>query len=66
MMRPTFRVREVRVEKDMTQAELIERSGVNKNTVIALENNTAVNVTVKTLAAIADALGVKVDDIVNF
>lgn len=57
-MSADFRLRDVRIEKGMTQEELAERSGVHRDTIQKLETDqrTARPATVKKLA---DALGVE-------
>lgn len=57
------KLREFRLAKRMTQAELAEKSGVSRATIVALEANTAGNTTSKTLLNIARALGETVDRI---
>lgn len=44
----------------MTQEELAEKSGISRQTIIALESNKKANVTVGVLRRIATALGVPV------
>lgn len=44
----------------MTQEELAEKSGISRQTIIALESNKKANVTVGVLRRIATALGVSV------
>ena len=47
----------------LTQDELAKASGVSRATICNLENDTAENVTVKTLTKLADALGMTVREI---
>lgn len=56
-------LRAVREARGITQADLSEKSGISRQTIIALENKESYNVTSKTLVAIADALGVAVQDL---
>jgi len=58
-------IKRIREEKNMTQEELSNKSGVNRTTIIALESGKNVNVTVKTLKAIAEVLGKEVDELFN-
>lgn len=57
------RIREIREQKGMTQEELALKSGVSRQTISAIENETERSVLSKTLVAIADALGTTVDKI---
>ena len=56
-----YKIREVREEKNMTQAELSKKSGVSRGTISALENGTSRATTTKTLTKIARALDTTVD-----
>ena len=58
-----YRIKELRDKIKMSQQELVQKSGVSRGTISALENGTARATTTKTLLAIADALGVTVDQI---
>ena len=58
-----YKVKEVRIEKKMTQEELAEKSGVSRGTIVALEKDSEYITTTKTLLMIAAALGVSVEDI---
>lgn len=58
-----YKIKEIREQKDMTQEELAEKSGVSRVTISGLENGTDRNTTSKTLIRIASALGVTVDQI---
>ena len=57
------RLKEVRENCKLTQDELARASGISRATICNLENNTAENVTVKTLTKLADALGMTVREI---
>lgn len=57
------RIREVRMEKGMTQAQLAERSGLCRSYIMSIEAGQR-NPTVKTVTAIAEALGVSVKELV--
>ena len=52
-----------REARGISQAELSRESGVDAQTVSALENNEARNLTSKLLVALADALKVTVDEL---
>lgn len=57
-----YKIREVREAKNISQEELSQKSGVSRSIISALENGKT-NTTSKTLAKIARALGVSVDQI---
>ena len=57
------RLRELRKEKNMTQEELSEKSGVSRAIIWRLEQDENHNATSKTLFRIAEALGVTVDSL---
>lgn len=58
-----YRLREVRIERGMSQTELAKKSGVARATIWKLETDTAADTTTKTLLRLAEALGVSVTDI---
>lgn len=58
-----YRLKEIREQAKMTQEELERRSGISRQTISAIENNTAKNVLVGTLLALAKALDTTVDKI---
>lgn len=58
-----YNVKEVREQKGMTQEELAEKSGISRQTISAIENDTRYSAGVATLAAIARALGTTVDEL---
>ena len=59
-----YRLREIREEKNMTQEELAEKSGVSRATIWAIESKAgATNTTTKTLLRLANALEVEMDDL---
>lgn len=58
-----FRIRELRESKRMSQEELSLKSGVNRTTISALENNAIDSTTTRTLLAIADALEVAIEEL---
>lgn len=59
----TIKLKEIRIEKQLTQEELAAKSNVSRQTIAAIENNPAYNVTYKTLIALADALEITVDQL---
>lgn len=59
------RLRETRRAKDMTQAELADASGVSRATIAQIEAGDHSNVTLNTLANLAEALDVTVAYLVS-
>lgn len=59
----TLNLKAVREAHGFTQADLSRRSGISRQTIIALENDDEYNVTSKTMVALADALEVTVQDL---
>ena len=57
------RVKYYREKKNMSQAQLESTSGVSRVTISELENNEDYDVKIKTMIAISDALGEKVQDV---
>jgi DNA-binding XRE family transcriptional regulator len=55
-------IKERREELKMTQEELAIKSGISRQTISSLENGKYDNVLMSTLAAIAAALGITVED----
>ena len=58
-----LRIKEIREEKHMTQEELVNKSGISRQTISAIENGKTTNVKSGTLIALAEALGTTLDDI---
>ena len=58
-----YKIKELRLNKGLTQEELASESGVNRTTIVQLETGEEVNVTAKTLKKIAKCLGVDVKEI---
>ena len=58
-----FKVKEVRLAKNISQDELSKASGVSRQTISDLERGEVVNTTTATLSKLAEALGCKVGDI---
>lgn len=58
-----YRVKEIREQKNMTQEELEQRSGISRQTISAIENGKAGNVTVATLRALANGLDTTINNL---
>lgn len=58
-----YRVRELRLNKNMSQYELAAKSNLSRRTIIKIENGETLNVSIKTLISIAHALDVSVNDL---
>lgn len=58
-----YRIKELREEKQMTQEELSEKSGVSRSIISKLEQEKPVNMLTDTLSKIANALDVKVSSL---
>lgn len=58
-----YKIREIREQKNMTQEELAEKSGVSRVTISMLENQIDRATSTKTLLKIAEALDTTVDQI---
>ncbi len=58
-----YKVRELRKKKRMSQAELAEKSGVSRATIIAIEKDDNKIVSSATLVKLATALGTTVERI---
>ena len=56
-----YRIKEIREQRNMTQEELSDRSGVSRGTISALETGSSRATTTKTLMNIARALGVTIE-----
>lgn len=56
-------LKEIRTNRKVSQAELAEKSGVSRQTIIAIENGTRISVTTNTLVKLAKALDCSVEDI---
>lgn len=59
----SYRIKEVRKEKNLTQEELAKKAGVARGIIIRLESNKGYNTSTETLNKIANALGCNVSDI---
>ena len=58
-----YKLKEIRQSKEMSQKELATLSGVPRATICGIETGVKDNVTVKTLHALAEALGVHLSDL---
>ena len=58
-----YRIKQLREERNMTQTELAQKSGVCRATIWALESGVSKVTTTKTLGKIAEALDVKFDNL---
>lgn len=59
----SYRIKEIREQKEMTQEELETKSGISRQTISALENDKLQDAKVGTLVAIANALGTTIDNL---
>lgn len=57
------KIRDIRILRGMTQEQLAQKSGVSRVSISMIETGKIANVSSKTLRALADALGVSLDDI---
>ena len=57
------RLKEVREERNISQVKLAEMSGVSRQTISKIEADPAAVFKVDTLQALANALGVSIEDI---
>lgn len=58
-------IRKYRKKKGVSQDKLSKIAGVTYNTIIKIESGATSNPRVETLKQIADALGVKIDDLIK-
>lgn len=58
-------IRQIRLEKKLTQEQLADLAGVSENTIVTLESG-KLNTTVATCFDIAKALGVEPKDLFDF
>ncbi len=61
-----MKLKEVRLEKQMTQHDLASRCDVTRSKISELESNEAANLTLTTLFELAEGLGVKPKDLLDF
>jgi len=59
------KIRNKRIELGLTQEQLAIKAGIPYTTLSKIENELVKNPTVNTLKKIADALGFKIDDLLN-
>lgn len=59
-----LRVREFREKNKLSQQELSRRSGVKQPVISDIESGKIINPQINTVAALAEALGVNLDDII--
>lgn len=59
------RIRDLRIEKKMSQEELSAKSGVSRTTISNIENGEEKNVLMSTLLRIATALETTVDNLIS-
>lgn len=60
------KIKENREEAGLTQQELAEKAGCSRQFINMLENNTEINVSLKTISQIAAALNKTIDDLIFF
>lgn len=58
-----FKIKELREKAGLSQAELSKESGVSRNLIARLESGSLTNTTTDTLFKIANALGVRVEQL---
>ena len=58
-------IKRVRNKLDLTQDDLVRKSGVKHTTLIKIESNVVVNPSVQTVTKIAKALGVSIEDLIK-
>lgn len=56
-------VKAKREERDLTQEELSEKSGISRGSIALYESNAVSNITVKNLEALANALECRIEDL---
>lgn len=57
------RLKELRTERGLSQEKLAEKSDISRTTISKIENNEEVVMTTRTIAKLADVLGVNPSDI---
>lgn len=58
-----FKIKELRKKAGLSQTELSKKSGVSQNLIARLESGSLTNTTTDTLFKIANALGVRVEQL---
>lgn len=56
-------IKKIRTKKGLTQDDLVRKSGVKHTTLTKIESNVVTKPTVQTVAKIAKALGVTIEDL---
>lgn len=59
------RIKHLRKKKGYSQETLASKAGITYSTLIKIESGANDNPTIKTSKKIADALGVKIDDLIS-
>ena len=57
------RLKELRIERGISQEDLVEMTGISRTTLSKIENNEEVNVNTRTIAKLAEAFDVKPSEI---
>lgn len=57
------KLKDIRLKNEMTQAELAEKSGVSRQTIIGIENGTRVNVNTGTLVKLSNVLNCSLEEL---
>lgn len=60
-----YKIRELRLQKRLTQEELAERAGITRTTICNIENGVQDDIKVKNLKRIADALEVSLAELIE-
>ncbi len=60
------RIRELRNKKDLSQEKLARLADVSYNTIVKIESGESKNPTIKTMAGIAKALGISLDELIKY
>ena len=58
-------IKKIRARKGLTQDDLVRKSGVKHTTLTKIESNVVLKPTVQTVAKIAKALGVAIEDLLH-
>lgn len=61
-----LKIKEYRTQRGFSQQKLADEAGCSRQFINMLENSDEINVSSKVLLAIANALGVTVDDLIFF
>lgn len=57
------RLKEIRIERGLSQEELAEKSGISRATISKIENNEEASISTKTIAKLSEVLGAKPSEI---